>query len=61
MRVQVRSKVPGASDTVKATLNAVSAKLTTAELTELNRQVGVDKKDPKDVAGPWLKAHGLGG
>ena len=44
-----------------AIVNGVSAKLTTAELTELNRQVGVDKKDPKDVAGPWLKAQGLAG
>ena len=41
------------------TLNAVSAKLTTAELTGLNKQVGLDKQDPKPVAGAWLKAQGL--
>jgi glycine betaine/choline ABC-type transport system substrate-binding protein len=41
------------------TVNGVSTKLTTSELTALNKQVGLDKKDPKDVAGPWLKAQGL--
>jgi hypothetical protein len=25
----------------------------------LNRQVGLERKDPKAVAGPWLKAQGL--
>jgi osmoprotectant transport system substrate-binding protein len=40
-------------------LNAVSAKLTTAELTALNKEVGVDKKDPKDVAAAWLKKQGI--
>ncbi len=40
-------------------VNDVSKKLTTAELTELNKQVGVDKKDPKDVAKDWLKKQGL--
>jgi len=40
-------------------VNDVSKKLTTAELTELNKQVGVDKKDPKDVARDWLKKQGL--
>ncbi|MDE3074969.1 MAG: ABC transporter substrate-binding protein [Chloroflexota bacterium] len=40
-------------------LNSVSAKLTTAQLTNLNKQVGVDKKDAKDVAAAWLKSQGL--
>jgi osmoprotectant transport system substrate-binding protein len=40
-------------------VNGVSAKLTTSELTALNKPVGLDKKDPNDVAGPWLKAQGL--
>lgn len=40
-------------------VNSVSKKLTTAELTELNKQVGIDKKDPKDVARDWLKKQGL--
>ena len=46
-------------DDLKRILNAVSAKLTTKDLTELNKLVGVDKKDPKDVARDWLKKQGL--
>jgi osmoprotectant transport system substrate-binding protein len=48
------------ADQVKATLDAVSAKLTTEELTNLLKATDVDKKDPKAVAGEWLKAQGLG-
>ncbi|MER5575657.1 ABC transporter substrate-binding protein [Streptomyces massasporeus] len=33
--------------------------LTTAQLTELNRQVDKDKKDPEDVANAFAKQHGL--
>lgn len=40
-------------------LNDVSAKLTTEELTKLNVKTDVDKQDPKDVAGQWLKDNGL--
>ena len=47
-------------DDVKAALDAVSAKLTTQELTNLLKATDVDKKDPKAVAGEWLKAQGLG-
>lgn len=43
----------------KTTINAVSAKLTTAKLTDLNKQVGLDKKEPKDVAAAFLKAEGI--
>jgi hypothetical protein len=28
-------------------------------LTGLNRKVGIDKQDPKNVAATWLKAKGL--
>ncbi len=41
------------------TVNGVSAKLTTTNLTDMNKQVGVDKKDAKDVAAAFLKAQGL--
>jgi osmoprotectant transport system substrate-binding protein len=44
---------------IEAVLNAVSAPLTTAELTELNRQVTQDLLEPADVAGTWLEAQGL--
>lgn len=48
------------ADEVKAALDAVSAKLTTEELTNLLKATDVDKKDPKSVAAEWLKAQGLG-
>lgn len=40
-------------------LKNVNTPLTTAELTELNKQVGVDRKEPKDVAAAWLRAKGI--
>lgn len=49
------------SDTIRETLNAVSARLTTEGLQRLNRQVGVDKRDPEDVATEWVEAQGLVG
>lgn len=46
-------------DDLRRIVNGVSAKLTTKELTDLNKLVGIDKKDPKDVARDWLKKQGL--
>ena len=43
----------------RESLNAVSAQLTTQELTELNKQVGVDRQEPRDVAAAWLRSKGL--
>ena len=43
----------------KTLVNSVTAKLTTANLTDLNKQVGVDRKEPRDVASAFLKAQGL--
>lgn len=40
-------------------LDDVSAKIDTATLADLYKQVAVDKKDTKDVASTWLKAQGL--
>ncbi|MGV9252427.1 ABC transporter substrate-binding protein [Streptomyces sp. NPDC003697] len=40
-------------------LNAVSAKLDTATLLDLDTQVQSQKKDPLDVARAWLKSAGL--
>jgi osmoprotectant transport system substrate-binding protein len=40
-------------------IDSVSAKLTTAGLTELNRKVDVDKESPDDVAGAWLRENGF--
>jgi osmoprotectant transport system substrate-binding protein len=47
------------TDQVKQALNALSAKITTEELTKLNAQVDVDKKDPESVARDWLTQQGL--
>jgi len=44
---------------IKRLLDQVSAKLSQAELGELNKQVSIDKKDSKDVAAAWLKKQGL--
>ena len=41
------------------TVNAVSAKLTTAAIAAMNKAVGVDKKAPADVADEFLKANNL--
>jgi osmoprotectant transport system substrate-binding protein len=43
----------------KKVVNSVAPKLTTAELTGMNKLVEVDKKDPRDVAKEWLKKLGL--
>ena len=40
-------------------LNDVSAKIDTATLAGLYKQVTVDHKDPKDVAAAWLTANGF--
>ena len=46
-------------DEIESTLNELSAKLTTAELSKLNKEVDIDKKDPAEVAEAWLKSQGL--
>lgn len=43
----------------RSTLDAVSAKLTTDELTRLNAQVSLEREPPRDVARAWLQANGL--
>ncbi|MCP3999145.1 MAG: ABC transporter substrate-binding protein [bacterium] len=35
-------------------LNSVSAELTTAELSEMNRRIGIDGDDPETVAKDWI-------
>jgi osmoprotectant transport system substrate-binding protein len=47
------------TDTVEETLNAISAALTLAELTEMNRRMEVDNEDPDLVARDWLVHHGF--
>ncbi|TMC43959.1 MAG: ABC transporter substrate-binding protein [Chloroflexi bacterium] len=45
--------------TLKRLLNSISAKLSQAELNDMNKQVAVDKADSKVVAAAWLKKQGL--
>ena len=47
------------ADALKATLNAVSAKLDTTSLADMVKQVVVDKKDASEVAKTWLASSGL--
>lgn len=48
-----------ADSTVRAALGRLGNALTTKELTELNRLVDKDKKDPEDVANDWAARHGI--
>jgi osmoprotectant transport system substrate-binding protein len=43
----------------KTLVNGVSAKLTTDDLTSLNKKVGVDRQPERTAAAEWLKAKGL--
>jgi osmoprotectant transport system substrate-binding protein len=47
------------TDQVRQALDAISAKITTEELTKLNKLVDVDKQDPEKVASDWLTQQGL--
>ncbi|WP_416980253.1 ABC transporter substrate-binding protein [Streptomyces sp. T028] len=49
----------GLSDEGVDALNAVSAKLDTKTLLDLDSQVQLESKDPLDVAKAWLKSAGL--
>ena len=49
-----------ATPEVTSTLNAISAKLTTPVLTDLVKQVVLDKKDPATVAKDFVTTNGLG-
>ncbi|MGI9023488.1 MAG: ABC transporter substrate-binding protein [Acidimicrobiales bacterium] len=48
-----------ASEEARQVLNKVSAELTTADLTELNRRADVDKEDTEVLAQDWLDQHGF--
>ncbi|GAA3115897.1 ABC transporter substrate-binding protein [Streptosporangium carneum] len=48
-----------ANDTVRTTLNAVSAKLDTPGLLALMKRVAIDKEDAATVAKDWLTQNGL--
>ncbi|MCM2415586.1 MULTISPECIES: ABC transporter substrate-binding protein [unclassified Streptomyces] len=48
-----------ADSTVRKALGRLGNALTTKDLTELNRLVDKDKKDPEDVANDWAAEHGI--
>jgi osmoprotectant transport system substrate-binding protein len=47
------------TDQVTQALNALAPRITTEELTKLNKLVDVDKQDPEKVATDWLTQQGL--
>ena len=49
------------SATRRSALNAVSAKLTTADLLRMNVQVLVDRAAPRTVAADWLRTGAIAG
>jgi osmoprotectant transport system substrate-binding protein len=50
---------PGVNATIVSTLNAISAKLTTAALIKMDKAIIVDHANYSSVATAWLKAEGL--
>ncbi|MFQ5948019.1 MAG: ABC transporter substrate-binding protein [Acidimicrobiia bacterium] len=56
----VRQEIVDAyGDDLVVLLDSISAKITTEELTELNRRAGIDQEDPADIAGDWLTDNGF--
>ena len=55
----VRSDILTRAPDAKALLNSVTAKLTTADLTDMNNQVGNAHKDASAVAKAYLTSKGL--
>jgi osmoprotectant transport system substrate-binding protein len=47
------------TDQISQALNALAPKVTSEELTRLNAQVDIEKKDPETVARDWLTQQGL--
>lgn len=59
IRNDVLTKLGSSADSVKSLLNSISAAMDTATLTDLGKQVSVDKKDITVVAKAWLQSKGL--
>jgi osmoprotectant transport system substrate-binding protein len=57
--VGTQELVDAYGEQLSTVVDAISAVLTTEELTELNRQVGIDLEDPDAVAQAWLESKGL--
>jgi osmoprotectant transport system substrate-binding protein len=55
----IRNDILTRAPDAKGLLNSVTAKLTTADLTDMNKQVGIDHKDAKAVAQAYLKTKAI--
>ncbi|MGI8549213.1 MAG: glycine betaine ABC transporter substrate-binding protein, partial [Dehalococcoidia bacterium] len=55
VRTDILKKYPAIANVMAP----VAAKLTTGEMTKLNKLVEVDKKNANDVASNWLKQNGF--
>jgi len=55
----VRNDILNRGSDLRDLTGRVSKALTTSDLTDLNKQVGLDRKDPKDVAAAYLKQKQL--
>ncbi|GAC1320788.1 MAG: ABC transporter substrate-binding protein [Chloroflexota bacterium] len=55
----VRNDVLSRGADLRQLVNSVTSKLTTADLTDMNKQVGSDHKDAKDVAQAYLKSKSV--
>jgi osmoprotectant transport system substrate-binding protein len=56
----VRREIMSAYDTPFAEfVDKVSAKITTGDLTKLNKRADVDKEDPDQIAASWLRDNGF--
>ncbi|MGW2216756.1 ABC transporter substrate-binding protein [Nonomuraea sp. NPDC001684] len=49
----------GANDTIRTTLNGISAKLSTQSLLDMMQKISVNKDEPATVAKEWLTSNGL--
>jgi osmoprotectant transport system substrate-binding protein len=47
------------TDTIRTTLNSISAKLTTQSLLDMMQKISVNKDEPATVAKEWLTSNGL--
>jgi len=56
VRDDLLAKVPA---DFRSLLDGVTAKITTEEITALNQKVGLEKQDPRAVAGAWLTQKGF--
>ncbi|HEY6737332.1 MAG TPA: ABC transporter substrate-binding protein [Actinopolymorphaceae bacterium] len=57
--VPIGNKAATGEEKIGATLDAVSAELDTETVSDLVKQVDIDKKEPKAVAQEWLKSNGF--